>query len=303
MPYIIENNNFTKDIYGVRLKRLSSISKCIDDFYVEVNLPEQLYQWCKEAFESFMDLYANQTGLKSKSVHLNQLFKASYKLLHTKYKFLKNILIVNYHKTPEEIEQYGLNGAIPRTQEELIKKVHQMVNTNRINLQRNDPRAIPEKIIDSLYILCCDTEKRFQNLNEHNSNNRNQTLTLRRQYNIDSVNLRNIYNWFCAYWGDKDQRLKELGFYVDKAIIDEPHEIQLSYDMMRKEFNWNQADWAKSYQLEYTINDKDWQIAYYGTECKVPYFPSKGIAKFRVRAKNGNGFTKWSDPIEVAPGL
>ena len=137
------------------------------------------------------------------------------------------------------------------------------------------------------------------------------TVELHSLYDADSIQLRMLYNWCCAMWGNKDTRLIELGFVQRKhhggGQPDAP--TGLACDVETKTFSWDETHLATSYQLAYRkyvapdpekkLPKLDWEEAYAGADTSVVFDPGAGDWEFKVRARNKHGFGDFSEVITV----
>ena len=63
---------------------------------------------------------------------------------------------------------------------------------------------------------------------------------------------------------------------------------------------WDAVENATSYELQYSPDEKTWSEAYGGADNMVHYFPPQGgLAFFRCRARNANGFVEYSEVLKT----
>ena len=63
---------------------------------------------------------------------------------------------------------------------------------------------------------------------------------------------------------------------------------------------WDAVENATSYELQYSTDEKTWIEAFSGADTMVYYIPSQGgLAFFRCRARNANGFGEYSEVLKT----
>jgi hypothetical protein len=303
MAYKIENNNFTKDVIGVRSLRLSMVSKHITNFVKETQIPNELVSWGMGAFEDFMALIAGQSNQKIAKQKKVAQYQSQIDELYDKYKYIKNILIASYSGDTNEIEGYGINAAIPKTYDEILERSRILLSYHNTKIRITGNQSLPDAIIqpfETVFSSACELKVQSEKSKE---DLKTATLRLKKKFTEDSARLRTLYSWLIAFWGERDIRLATLGFYIFEGSNGVAYDngINLNYDPQRKEFTWDSIDAANGYQLAYSTDGKEWKIAYYGTDSIVPYYLVKGKTQFKVRAKRGKDFSNWSHVVEVLP--
>ena len=62
MSFVIEDNNFTRDNYGVRSTRLSLLKANIDDYSTEFTLEANMLAWAQNAYDAWETAIVNQSA-------------------------------------------------------------------------------------------------------------------------------------------------------------------------------------------------------------------------------------------------
>ena len=74
----------------------------------------------------------------------------------------------------------------------------------------------------------------------------------------------------------------------------------LNYILEHNTAVWDVVENATSYELQYAPDEKTWTDAYSGADNMVLYYPPQGgIAFFRCRARNANGFGEFSEVLKI----
>ncbi len=84
-----------------------------------------------------------------------------------------------------------------------------------------------------------------------------------------------------------------LLFQKKVTIILYVHNYKLSTTL-----TWDPCENTTSYQLAYTEDGEIWDELYAGTDTTYTYAPPVGTRTYKVRARNANGYSDWSDPVE-----
>jgi hypothetical protein len=303
MAYKIENNNFTKDVIGLRSLRLSMVSRQITNYVKETQIPNELVSWGIGAFETFMALIADQSNQKNAKQKMVSQYQGQIDELYDRYKYIKNILLASYSGDSKEIEGYGINSAIPKTYDEILERAEILLSYHNIKKSMPGNTSLPDAIIEPFARIYHSASELKLLTEKSKAELKASTFRLKKQFTEDSARLRALYSWLIAFWGERDSRLAALGFYIFSGTNGTMPDngINLNYDPQRKEFTWDSIDAANGYQLAYSTDGKEWKIAYYGTDSIVPYYLVKGRTQFKVRAKRGKDFSNWSHIVEVLP--
>jgi len=305
MSYIIENNSFTGDSYGVRATRLYFLSNSIDTYAAALSITGDQLTWAQgavAAFDAAQDTQSAELGEKNEAFQTSQESDAE---LQDRYQILKELLQARYGIDDDKLKIYGISGQTPRTRTEMIDKAEALIEGNTRQLAASDPEALPQTMIDNLQILVDDAKDKYYLAGIERREAEEATVEIQTMYADDVDKLRSIYHWVVAFWGKRDPRLIDLGFVTAKDQSGggpTPAVPQnLAYDSGTGAFSWDAVDGATSYQLSYraTGSSDEWQEAYSGSDIGVVFDPGAASWDFRVRARNSNGYGDWSAVISV----
>ena len=63
----------------------------------------------------------------------------------------------------------------------------------------------------------------------------------------------------------------------------------------------NECENTTRYQLKYSLDGEEWEELYADDENSYTYDPTNELRYYKVRARNKNGFSDWSNTIEFEP--
>jgi hypothetical protein len=130
MAYIIENNGFTSDSYGVRATRLYFLSNSIDTYAVELSVIGDMLTWAQgavAAFDAAQDKQSAELGEKNEAFQISQTADAD---LAERYQILKDLLKARYGEGSDSLKIYGISGPTPRSRVEVIDKAEALIEGN-----------------------------------------------------------------------------------------------------------------------------------------------------------------------------
>lgn len=302
MAYVIHNNYFTNDSFGIRSTRLYFLSHSIEEYAAELALESSILDWAIHANSIWEDLRVNQASTLGEKFEAYQTSQEADGKLYQKYVALKSLIVSRYSGEPEHLRLYGVEGMIPVKRSQRVNKAFEFIRANEIRKAEGDPRALPDDMINNLNELADDAVEKYNEARKKLDESKLFTKNLRKLYKEDSYKLGALYNWTGAKWGNKDPRLIALGFVQAKPRggrrIQAPE--NLTYHPDNNIFAWDKLEEATSYQLAYAKpGGKDWTEAYQGKETKVTFEIKEGKWEFMVRARNKHGYGKWSEKISV----
>ncbi len=308
MSYIIENNSFTIDTYGVRSTRLLMISNNIDDYEVELEIEADMLSWAQDTYQNWQDELADRSVERGQKLEAYQTRDEASEALYDKYVRAKELLISRYGEDDQNLATYGVDVPVPTRKPDIINKAYELIRGNEVQTAAGDPKALPAGMINNLKTLADDAADKQEIAKKEKSEMKEATQTLHNLYDTDSDRLSSLLNWVLMYWAKNDPRLELFGFvpYTAHGGGQTPDAPQnLAYDMGSGQFSWDAVETATSYQLAYraTGSDDDWEEAYKGADTSVTFDPGNGDWEFRVRARNEHGYGDWSILIAVSIGL
>ncbi len=137
MAYVITDNNFTRDSYGIRSTRLNLISANIDDYSSELELESSLLTWAQGAGAAFMSALINQTDEQGEAEEATETLQAKEEELLERYQHLKD-LILSRIDDRAILKQYGVYDPTPRTRKGRYLAATEFVEENQERLDDSD---------------------------------------------------------------------------------------------------------------------------------------------------------------------
>lgn len=304
MSYLIEDNNFTKDSYGVRATRLYFLSNTIDTYAVELALTGSLLTWAQGASAAFDAARVKQSVEAGEKEEAFQTSQESINLLAERYQILKDIVISRYPNDDNKLNIYGVDTPSPRTQSDVIFRSEQLIGGNTKLKTALDPNVLPDAMITNFQSLLDEAKNNALDATVEREEALKATEDLNNLYAADSKKLRALYNWIIATWSKFDTRLIALG-YVQASDLTGGNvplaPMGLSYSNSEHKLIWNPSDTATSYQIVYKASgtNNDFEEVYNGDMTEVIFTPAAGAWTFKIRARNANGYSDWSLNLEV----
>jgi len=302
---LILDNAFTDDTYDMRGDRLSLISANVDTYAAELALPDDLKNWglgAYAAWESALVTAGIERGQRDTAFETYQRLFDELRDGYIRVKELLWALIEDTEDGTQIAEQYDIIQQTPRTRRTLKVSAEQIKETSDILRAEGDPRVLAEPIIDTLIAKTDAMETAWQTAQTEKKESLAAYDTLAALYNEDAQKLRLVYNYATLSWGKYDPKLFLLGFApsVVRPGGGQPDApTGLACDVETKTFSWDVVAEATSYQLAFSADRKVWDEAYAGSETSVVFDPGAGEWKFRVRARDVDGFGDWSGVIVV----
>ncbi|MBI9039708.1 MAG: fibronectin type III domain-containing protein, partial [Bacteroidales bacterium] len=128
------------------------------------------------------------------------------------------------------------------------------------------------------------------------------------QFEADSKNLRNLYNWVLMTWDKHEPFLVQLGFAPKinrpgSGQPDVPAGFNKQWADPELKLSWETCQNTTSYQLVYSEDNEIWEDLFTGNETSFTYSPPEGKRTYRIRARNAKGYSDWSEVLEFTkPG-
>lgn len=303
MAFLIEDNNFTKDSYGVRATRLYYLSNTIDTYAAAVELTGSLLTWAQDASENF-DAAVLKQGLEiGDKEEAFQTSQEAVSALAERYQILKDIIISRYPIDDNKLNVYGVDVPTPRTNPEIIRAAELLIGANAKYKAAGDTNVLPDGMIASFESLWTDAkEKSLQSALEREEAQK-ATEEVQNLFAEDSKKLRALYNWIISYWGKADTRLIPLGFvqqYPQSGSTNLPAvPMNLVYDEEEKTISWDAVPGATSYQVVHktTGSADDFLEIYAGSDTTLLHADPPGNYTVMVRARNANGYGHFSPEL------
>jgi len=305
MAYLIENNNFSNDSYGIRATRLNFLAANIDTYAVELSLEGSLLEWAQDASDLFDAALVKQNVEIGEMDEAFQTSQEAVQSLVERYQILKDILISRYSVDDQKLNIFGIKGQTPRNQTGIVSVSRNLVAGNDKLKLAGDPNVLPDSMITNFQALIDDAENKYLNATMERQEALDATNELRVLYEQGSINLRAIYNWTIATWSKYDSRLIVLGYAQASErgggrVPAIP--VNLAYNETTKVFSWDEVTDATSYQLAYCLDgqpEQEWMSDYSGTDNFTVFEPGDGNWLVKVRARSANGYSDWSNTLTV----
>jgi len=303
MSFIITSNDFWHDSYALRLVRLMILSKFIGDFEHELELPSDVTDWAKDAYDNYLAALLNQTSEQADKFEAFQTLDEANIDLYNRLVAIKELIVTRYGDDDQLLYEFKLKGRLPKAQNERNWVAKEIIRGNRELDAAGDPKVLPSGMIDALEVLADSVDAKFKNVGKEIREAKSATVELRMLFDEDSHNLRELLNWIVIYWGKIDPRLLQLGFVQEFPqgggdVPDAPGGLGYSEGV----FSWDSVEDATSYQLAFSADGDIWDEAYSGEETSFEFAPEEGTWFIRVRARSDNGFGDWSAQISVIIG-
>jgi len=302
MAFLIENNGFSGDTYGIRSTRFFLLSANIATYATALAIPTDVQTWATGASAAWQAKLASHSIEQGERFEYFQISQTSDAALLEQYNLLKELIIARYGQDNEMIRLYGCFGPTPADRDSILNKAYILIETNTVQLAASDPKALPVAMTNNLKTLADASKDDYTGAIKELREAKQSTVELTELYNTDSDNLRNLYQWACAMWGKFDTRLLDLGFVqAQKHGGGQPGFPQnLAYDSANTRYSWDFVANATSYEAVYkATTDIDWQVLYTGTDNQVVHDLGYGNWEVKVRARNANGYSDFCTPISV----
>ncbi len=302
---LILDNAYTDDTYDMRGDRLSLMSANVDSYAAEILLPDALKNWGIGAYAAWESTLVSAGVERGQRDTAFETYQRLFNELRDGYIRVKELLWALIEDTEDGIqiaEQYDIIQQTPRIRRTLKVSAEQIKETSDILRAEGDPRVLAEPIIDTLIAKSDAMETAWQTAQKEKKESSAAYDTLAALYDEDAQKLRLVYNYAALTWGKYEPKLILLGFApsVVRPGGGQPDAPEaLKCDIETKTFSWDVVAEATSYQLAFSADGIVWDEAYAGSDTSVVFDPGAGEWKFRVRARDVDGFGDWSGVIEV----
>ena len=302
---LILDNAYTDDTYDMRGDRLSLMSANVDSYAAEIALPDDLKNWGIGSYAEWESTLVSAGVERGQRDTAFETYQRLFNELRDGYLRVKELLWALIEDTEDGIqiaEQYDIIQQTPRIRRTLKVSAVQIKETSDILRAEGDPRVLAEPIIDTLIAKTDAMETAWQTAQKEKKESSAAFDTLASLYNEDAQKLRLVYNYATLSWGKYDPKLILLGFApsVVRPGGGQPDAPEaLKCDIVTKTFSWDVVAEATSYQLAFSADGIVWDEAYAGSETSVVFDPGTGVWKFRVRARDVDGFGDWSEVLPV----
>lgn len=295
MEILIENNSFTMDTREARFTRLEKLHQNIVKYSKELNISHELLDWALFSFEDYNYLMSELNQVTEKKNSSFNIINSIEKEFFQKFNSFKE-LVLSQHINHIHFKDF--EKQIPTTRigkiEFASNFIHKISSNSKIKLD-----LMSKEALEILQPQLDTVKKTYGDALNYQDNQTNISSRVRKRFNQDSLNLRNLYNLCIIYWNKKDSRLLDIGFALPMIAaknINTPDEI-LNYIFLKNVFQWDVDTKAQYFQLVYRnkFNSADWKILYNGTKTKFKTKVEQG--EYKVRGINRFGFGQWSKSI------
>ncbi len=301
---IFESNQFSIDNRDERTSRLQALKTYINDHAESIALPQSLTDWALNAYDEWTRLLSLSGIERGEAAEARQNMTEADSKTFSYCMKCRKLLKNRYDNNDNLLNVYGISGEFATKRNAKIKSVQDLLDGHSRLKAEGDPNILPEAFIEKLQTYYDESNECYatlliKELPEAGKASQNQKAA----FNIDTKKLRTLYNWTLMTWSKYDPFLVQLGFApkikrrsggqpeVPATFIYEWNESELK-------LSWDECEKASSYQLAFCEVKNVWEELYEGRQNSFSYTASGGKRKFRVRARNANGFSEWSGEIE-----
>ena len=304
---IFEHNRFSADLLVLRTARLEALKTYINTWGPTLNISAEMIDWALGAY----DVWINLLGLSNVE---NGESKEAYQTMHEADELTfdycircRDLLREKYGNDDQKLAVYGIEGKFPQGRRQRMNSVRDLLDGHKRMLEEGDPNVLPDVFITKLQgyfdasnnayhgILLKEkpeADKAFDNQN--------------RQFEEDSKKLSELFKTALMTWDDTEPFLVQLGFAprIPKpggGQPDIPTGLNFNSIPPRLSIFWNACENTTSYQLAYSEDLEVWDELYAGADTQFDYDPPAVKRTYKVRARNANGFSDWSNIIEFEP--
>ena len=304
----IRNNNFSQDDLALRISRLGSIHNNIDEFAVELGLPDDLLHWAQNAEADFKAFESEAWQKRLESKRAFSAFRDKQDEARALYQKAKDILraMIAPHGNADEIARaYSIDGRTPITREGIETALDDLAGQHDAYKAEGAEWVLPDHVVDSLRTL----RSEMRELHTIARNKREKAKIAREAYNKrfreDTQRLRLVYEMGVLAWGVQGNAFMVLGMLPKSMIWTKkrpPSPGNLRYEASTRELRWEAIDGAGVYELNYRAEGKGghWTGLYEGAENR--FVLGEGVAgalEFRVRAIAEGKEGHWSGALGV----
>jgi len=306
---LFDNNGFSQDSLALRLARLLMLKTYINAWAVFQSIPQALIDWALVAYDEWKALLGASTVEQGEAEEAYQDMHEADEITFSYYIRAKGLLKYQYGQDDKNLKFYGITGAFPKARKSRIKAVQDLLDGHARLHAQGDPNVLPDTFIIKLQGYLTTSDNAYANLVGKEKPEADQAIDNQNfRFGEDTKKLGNLLNWVLMTWNEYESFLSQLGFapripkpgggqpYKPINFIHQWHEPDLT-------LTWDPCENTTSYQLAYTEDDEIWEELYAGTDTTYTYAPPVGTRTYKVRARNANGYSDWSDPVEFeVPG-
>ncbi len=306
MSYIILDNSVWDDLYRVRTERLSALKNFIAAHAPALSLPAELLNWALAAYDIWYAALLKSKNEWAEKEGATLAIQLAETPARERVNIIKELLASRYADYPTVREDYDLDESIPRARRDMIIFGDSLIRMHDERKAEGDPLVLPDAMMDNFVALMDTLKAAIETSRAERRQAKDATRELHDLFDTDSKMLALLYDWAVAMWGADDPRMIEIGFVQRFPQSgggggDVPA-APTGFDYMWLEpflkFAWDALESVTSYQIAYSEDGDTWEELHTGEEVGYEYEPPEGSRKYRVRARNANGYGDWSGIIE-----
>jgi hypothetical protein len=308
---LILDNGFTHDSYDRRSDRVSLLSVNIGTFAVELGLTETLITWGTSAYPAWSAVRVSAGVEKGERDVAFESYQNTFDETRSLLIDIKEVLLAlieDAEEGMEIIDEYGIGGPTPRNRAGVKQLIDQIKETSIRLRAAGDVRVLPEALVIRLADAGTEIIDQWHSAQKEKQESAEAYDTLEAVYNEDSQKLRLIYQMAKLTWGAYSPKLILLGFAPSTpkhggGQPDAPIDFNKEWNDPELTLSWNDATNVSSYQLVYSEVEDVWEELYSGDSARYTYEAPVGKRFYKVRARNANGYSDWSEVLEFTrPG-
>jgi hypothetical protein len=304
MP-LIQDNNFSKDAYALRGARLSLLSGNITPFSAELGLTLAQTDWALASFQAFLDAQSTAQLERGDKDLAQEQYQVEFDEAYQHYLRIKELLlamITDSEQDRELAEGYGIAGRAPQNYSDMCTYIDTLIDKHDLLVTAGDTRIAPQTAVDLLAAKKVDLVKAFNTIGVEKQESAKAYDDLHALYTEDTQQLRVIYQIATLIWGKASPNLIAIGYAPAKprpggGQPDAPVNFAHTWVSPDLSLSWQECENTTSYQLAYSTDNELWEELYSGDQLSHKCEPPIGKRWYKVRARNSNGFSNWSNTV------
>lgn len=304
---VFPGNDFGNDPNGLRSLRLLAIKTYINTWAVVLNLPQTIINWALEAYDKWITALGRSTVETGQSEAAYQDMTNADKETFRYYQQCKDLILHKFGQIDKVLKIYGIKGHFPRVRKDKMRAVQALLDGNDALKADGDPHVISDEFIQKLQDYLDASNAAFVNyVLKEKAEALAAVKDQKALKDVDTRHLRSAYYLTCMIWDKGDPKLIQLGFAptVPRPGNGQPGKPQNVTQTLKDadlETGWDDINNATSYQLAVSEDNSIWEELYFGAENSYTCNPPDSLRYYRVRARNKNGYSVWSEVVSFEP--
>ena len=304
---IFPDNNFGRDTNGLRSLRLLAMKTYINAWAAILFFPQSIIDWALEAYDKWITALGKSTVEMGQAEEAYQDMQEADENTFSYYQDCKNLILDLYGLLDKVLKIYGVKGAFPQARKDKLRTVQDLLDGHATLKTEGDPNVLPDPFIQRLQDYLDASNNAFSN---YVLKEKAEALEAVDDQNAlkaaDTKMLRTAYSWTKMTWDAGDPNMIQLGFApaVPRPGSGQPDpvgNVGQTYTDPDLTTTWGAVENATSYQLAVSEDNSDWEELYFGDKTSYTYNPPDGLRYYKVRARNKNGYSDWSDTVQFEP--